>query len=198
MVSALVIKFTEGWWTKYVDPVCTLLIVMLISKTAWPLVKQSANILLDKSPFNSSIISEMETALCAISGVLNVHELHCWEVKTGYYMATVHLIIDPHWNDTSHTDKYCPDECDVLHDKMTIIDQSKQILHTYGIHSSIVQSEFPHADDKEWKNANDPSFDYVCNTYDCIKKSRALSNSMANSMANYFYYFFLFCLLVSI
>eukprot|EP00483_Globobulimina_turgida_P008817 UN08835 len=122
----------------------------------------------------------MEKELCAISGVLNVHELHCWEVKTGYYMATVHLIIDPHWVDDDHTDKYCKDECDILHDKMTIIDQSKTILHKYGVHSSIVQSEFPTLGDKTWQNAYDPCFDYVCNTSDCIKKSRALSNSMAN------------------
>eukprot|EP01083_Nonionella_stella_P032616 89279_1 len=140
IVSSLVIKFSDGWWTIYVDPACTLFIVLLISRTAWPLVRQSANILLDKSPFDPNVIAQIEKELRHISGVLNVHELRCWEVKTGYYMATVHLIIDPELMDDDHTDKYCAAQCDIMHDKMTIIDQSKAILHKYGIHSSIVQS----------------------------------------------------------
>lgn len=68
MVSALVIKLTEGWWTIYIDPVCTLFIVMLISKTAWPLVKQSANMLLGKSPLDPSILDELNQELQAIPG----------------------------------------------------------------------------------------------------------------------------------
>eukprot|EP00484_Ammonia_sp_Unknown_P001210 CAMPEP_0197023142 /NCGR_PEP_ID=MMETSP1384-20130603/3929_1 /TAXON_ID=29189 /ORGANISM="Ammonia sp." /LENGTH=516 /DNA_ID=CAMNT_0042451327 /DNA_START=60 /DNA_END=1610 /DNA_ORIENTATION=+ len=180
MISAVIIKFTDGWWTLYIDPVCTLLIVSLISRSAWPLVKRSANILLDKSPFTADIIHAIERELTDIPGVLNMHELHCWQVKTGYFMATVHLIIDPNWKDNDHTDEYCQNECDLLHDKMTIIDRAKAILHRYGIHSSIVQSEFPKIGDQEWQKANDPCFDFVCDTSDCIKKSVALSNSMAN------------------
>ena len=30
-----------------------------------------------------------------MDGVLNVHELHVWEVTPGNLMATVHLVIDP-------------------------------------------------------------------------------------------------------
>lgn len=178
MIAACVIKFTDGWWVLYIDPLCTLLIVMLISKTAFPLVKQSAHILLNKSPFEARIINEMEEELRNIAGVLNVHELHCWEVKTGYYMATVHLIIDPNYKDDDHTDNYCKKKCHMTHDKMTIIDQCKAILHKYGIHSSIVQSEYPRPGNDEWKGAIDPCFDYVCDTKDCITKSMKMSNSV--------------------
>ena len=143
-------------------------------------MRRSANILLDKSPFDVKIFAQMERELKGISGVLNVHELHCWEVKTGYFMATCHLIIDPLYSDIDHTDKYCADKCDLSHDKMTIIDQSKAILHKYGVHSSIVQPEYPKKGDVSWRDAHDPCFDLYCDTTDCITKSKALSNSMAS------------------
>merc|ERR1712228_968937 len=181
MLSALIIKYTEkGWWTIHIDPMCTLFICLLISRSALPLVRRAGNLLLDKSPFDVKIFAQMERELQGIKGVLNVHELHCWEVKTGYFMATCHLIIDPLYSDVDHTDKYCEDKCDLSHDKMTIIDQSKAILHKYGVHSSIVQSEYPKKGDVAWKDAHDPCLDLYCDTNDCIKKSKALSNSMAS------------------
>ena len=30
MLSALIIKYTDGWWTVYIDPICTLVIVSII------------------------------------------------------------------------------------------------------------------------------------------------------------------------
>ena len=93
-------------------------------------------------------------------------------------MATLHFVVDPMWEDQAHSDKYCRDECDILHDKMTIIDRSKQILHRYGIHSSIVQTEFPAKGDLDWKKGDVPCFDYVCEQKECIKKGKALSNEV--------------------
>ena len=144
------------------------------------MVKQSANTLLDASPFSAHVLKAMEAELARVPGVLNVHELRCWEVKRGYHVATVHLIIDPELEEDDHTEKYCDDECAILHDKMTVVDHAKAILHKYGVHSSIVQSEFPKKGNFEWAQANDPCFDYVCDTTDCIKKGRALSNAIAN------------------
>ena len=184
MNSALIIKYTDGWWTTYIDPTCTLLIVLIISFSAWPLVQQSANMLLGKSPFIPSILSEMEEALRSIPGVLNVHELYCWEVKTGYVMATVHFIVDPNWEDDGHSAEYCRDECDVLHDKMTIMDRGKQILHRFGIHSSIVQTEYPGNGDLDWKQGDVSCFDYVCEQTECIEKGKTLSNEVFKKRVN--------------
>jgi len=179
MISALIIKYTNGWWTLYVDPVCTLCIASLICRSAWPLLKQSADILLDKAPFNPDVVDEIKQQLSNISGVLNVHELHCWQIKPLYYMATVHLIVDPRWNDHDHTDAYCANQCDLTHDKMTIMDHAKLILHKFGIHSSNVQLEFPNVHkDEQWNKANPwPCFDVVCDATDCIPKSLSLANA---------------------
>ena len=96
MVSALIIKFIDEWWTRYVDPITTLVMVGLISRATYPLVKTAINILLDKSPGTIDIRS-VEFDLNNMDGVLNVHELHVWEVTPGNLMATVHLVIDPSW-----------------------------------------------------------------------------------------------------
>lgn len=174
IISSLIIKFTDG--NFFVDPICTLFILTIIAFTAYPLVKQSINILLDKSPFNQEIIVSINDKLHNIDGVLSIHELHCWQVKPGYNMAIVHLVIDPDYNEDGHTDKYCDNECNIIHDKMTIIDKAKRILHKYCIHSSNIQCEYPQKQDKTWLNLNKPCFDYVCDENHCIAKSQALSN----------------------
>jgi len=66
MASVFVIKMATGWWTHYVDSLCTLLIVLIISLSAVPLVRQSANMLLGKAPFDAVILSEMDQELVAI------------------------------------------------------------------------------------------------------------------------------------
>ena len=107
IASALMIKYTNFWLTTYIDPITTIIIIILIARVSWPLVRSTMNILLDKSPSNINIDLIYEK-LNQLTGVLNVHELHVWEVTPGNLMATVHLIINP--------------QCEVM-DAMKILDQ---------------------------------------------------------------------------
>lgn len=179
IVSMLVIEFTDGWWNEYIDPVCTLFMVSLIARTALPLVRTSIYILLDKSPLNIDI-SLIEKQLINISGVYNVHELHVWQIKPGYCIGTVHLVIDAKYNEDDHTSEYCEDVCNLQHTKMTIMDQAKYILHMHDIHSSFVQREYLHSSVTnlhDWKKSNDPCLDFVCNdSANCKKQMKALSS----------------------
>jgi len=137
----------------------TLCQVTLIGRTAYPLLKESMNILLDKSPPHVDI-PVIRDKLSRISGVVNVHELQIWQVTQGTLMATVHLIIDSSINRR-------------LSVAMDILDRAKRIMHKHDIHDSVVQREYILDSQSSWNDASNPCFDLVCDENECL----TLSNS---------------------
>lgn len=80
IISALIIKFASGLWTLYVDPVMSIMMVMLILKTSIPLLRESALILLQTVPTHIKIKEVQERLLEQVDGVLSVHEFHVWQL----------------------------------------------------------------------------------------------------------------------
>mmetsp|Transcript_18714 Transcript_18714/g.22991 ORF Transcript_18714/g.22991 Transcript_18714/m.22991 type:complete len:546 (-) Transcript_18714:33-1670(-) len=159
IVSSLLIKYTDSVFNLYIDPTCTLVMILIILSQAVPLVKQSMMILLDKCPNNidyDNICKELNN----IRGVLNIHDLNIWNVKPDYTIGLVHLIVD-----NNHTQK----------NKMPILDEAKIIFHNYNIHYSVVQIEYPFSNNNDWEYSANPCFDYICQNDDCLSKTRALS-----------------------
>ena len=90
MISGAAILAT-GW--TILDPVVSLLIIGVIVKGAWPLFKQSLDILLESTPPGlsaSRIVATIET----IPGVKNVHDLHVWAVEPRLVMLTCHVLVN--------------------------------------------------------------------------------------------------------
>ena len=50
IISALIVWLTEWEYKMYVDPVLSIILVLLISYTTWPLLRESALILLQTVP----------------------------------------------------------------------------------------------------------------------------------------------------
>ena len=80
IISALIIKYAEGEWTIYVDPVMSILMVCLILKTSVPLLSESSLILLQTVPTHIKIKEVQDRLLDTIDGVLSVHEFHVWQL----------------------------------------------------------------------------------------------------------------------
>ena len=80
IISALIIKYASGKWTLYVDPVMSILMVMLILKTSIPLLRESALILLQTVPTHIKIKEVQDRLLEQVDGVLSVHEFHVWQL----------------------------------------------------------------------------------------------------------------------
>jgi len=90
IVGALIIRFS-GW--VQVDPVLSMLIGALIIWTAWDIIKESLNILLEGSPRGvelPSVIAEMQ----GIEGVLDVHDLHIWSLGSSTHALSCHVLIE--------------------------------------------------------------------------------------------------------
>ena len=84
VISGGVILFT-GW--TILDPLISLLVVVAIAKGAWPLFKESLEVLLESTPPKISA-SHVAATIEAIPGVKNVHDLHIWAVEPRLIMMT--------------------------------------------------------------------------------------------------------------
>ena len=72
----MAIRFT-GW--RQIDPVLSILIGLLIVWTAWDIIRESLNILLEGLPRGLQL-RDVAAAMRAVEGVLDVHDLHIWSL----------------------------------------------------------------------------------------------------------------------
>lgn len=87
--AAAVIHFT-GWLP--IDPIISAFISLLIVASAWRLIRESAQILLDRVPAHMDV-PEVERRLVAVEGVERVHDVHVWTVTTGLVAMSAHVVV---------------------------------------------------------------------------------------------------------
>lgn len=78
---------------SFLDPLISLILVVVILKGSWPLFQDSLHILLESTPSHlqtSKIVDTLE----AIPGVKKVHDLHIWSVEPRIIMLTCHVLVD--------------------------------------------------------------------------------------------------------
>ncbi|KAJ1718418.1 Zinc resistance conferring protein, partial [Coemansia erecta] len=93
IISGLVIWKAHGSWRFYFDPAVSLFINTLIVWITVPLVKSASFILLNGVP-NSIDLEDLRRDLKAIPNVLNVHDLHVWQLSDTKNVGSVHVLID--------------------------------------------------------------------------------------------------------
>jgi cobalt-zinc-cadmium efflux system protein len=89
-----------GWWI--VDPFVSLVIVAVITKGAWPLLRESLEVLLESTPPGIKTTHVVE-AIEQVPGVKNVHDLHIWAVEPRLVMLTCHVMVEG--DETNLTDE---------------------------------------------------------------------------------------------
>jgi cobalt-zinc-cadmium efflux system protein len=90
ITGALLIRGT-GW--QRIDPLLSALIGLLIVWTAWDIVKESLNILLEGLPRGLELDSVV-SAMRQIEGVLDVHDLHIWSLGSSLHALSCHVLIE--------------------------------------------------------------------------------------------------------
>ncbi|KAJ3409234.1 hypothetical protein CcCBS67573_g03166 [Chytriomyces confervae] len=131
IVSSLILLYTTGSWRVYIDPLISLLISGLIVSTAVPLVRSASFILLQGAPSSVSM-DALRKEILSLPGVLQVHELHVWGLSDDKAVASVHIRCP-------RPSPQNPQEWNYMH----VASSVKRLLHTYGIHSTTVQPEYP-------------------------------------------------------
>ena len=87
VAAALLVRYLGFNWA---DPALSLLVSLLILRSAFVLLRRSSHILLEGVP-EGLATSEIRTALAAADpDIADVHHLHVWQIASGSRMATVH------------------------------------------------------------------------------------------------------------
>lgn len=90
VIGAVVIRYT-GW--QQIDPLLSILIGVLIIWTAWDIIKESLNILLEGLPRGLELQSVV-AAMRGVEGVLDVHDLHIWSLGSDTRALSCHVLIE--------------------------------------------------------------------------------------------------------
>ncbi len=76
------------------DPLAALVVCVLMVRSSWMLLRESGRVLLEAAP--SGIDPEaVGRAIAAERGVVEVHDLHLWEVTSGFPALSAHLLVGP-------------------------------------------------------------------------------------------------------
>lgn len=90
MAGALVIRFT-GW--ERADPALSIVIGGLIVWTAWDIIRESLNILLEGLPRGIDL-NHVGDCMKTVGGVLDVHDLHIWSLGSSTHALSCHVLIE--------------------------------------------------------------------------------------------------------
>jgi len=118
--ALLVLAF--GW--NWADPVVSILISILVTYSAWSLLKESTAILMESVPAHLDA-GVIRGAIGEVPGVLGVHDLHIWSITSGMDAISTHVVVAE------------VDQCRVLADV-------RNVLHTrFAIEHCTIQCEPP-------------------------------------------------------
>jgi cobalt-zinc-cadmium efflux system protein len=81
------------WGIYWADPAVSVLVSVLILVSAWRLVRESVEVLLEGTPAHVNL-SVMKEEFCKVTGVSSVHDLHVWTLTSGVYAMTCHAVVD--------------------------------------------------------------------------------------------------------
>jgi cobalt-zinc-cadmium efflux system protein len=119
VVAGLLINLT-GFYI--IDPIISLVIVLIIAFGTWGLLKDSFHLSIDAVPKDINM-EKVEKYLQSLDGVKEVHDLHIWAMSTTEISLTVHLIMPGEQKD----DNFLGNVCSQLNNKFHIIHSTIQI-----------------------------------------------------------------------
>ena len=90
VLGAVAIRYT-GW--VRVDPILSILIALLIVWTAWDIIRESLNILLEGLP-RGIHLADVARSMGEVKGVLGVHDLHIWSLGSSTHALSCHVVIE--------------------------------------------------------------------------------------------------------
>ncbi|WP_217645278.1 cation diffusion facilitator family transporter [Nocardioides terrae] len=90
LVAGLVILATG--WTR-ADPIASLLVVALMLRAGWRLLRDSGRILLEAAPADTDL-ALIRSHLLGVPHVREVHDLHVWTVTSALPALSAHVVVD--------------------------------------------------------------------------------------------------------
>ena len=120
VLIAGVVTVTTHW--PYADVVVAVLVALWVLPRAISLARDALRILSESSPTHIDV-EELRSALGAVDGVTEVHDLHVWTLSPGKDMCTAHLTSDG--------------------DSARVLNDARAVLRARGLDHATVQIECP-------------------------------------------------------
>ncbi len=92
-ISAGALIWAFGW--RWADPVASILIGLLVVRSAWALVREAVAVLMEGAPGHIDV-DEVRDALRGSDGVESVHDLHVWTITSGLVALSCHVCAHDH------------------------------------------------------------------------------------------------------
>ena len=123
IIAALVILQT-GWMP--IDPILSVVVAMLILRSAWQLVRRSGHILLEGAPEWLNVEDLQRKVVAAVPQVSEVHHVHVWGLTQQHVMLTMHVVLN-----------------EMVGDPTPVVRKVKESLKTeFAISHSTIEVEF--------------------------------------------------------
>jgi cobalt-zinc-cadmium efflux system protein len=111
-----VVILTTGF--RRADGIAALLVAALMLRAAYGLLRDSGRVLLEAAPEGMSV-QEIGRAIAGHPHVTSLHDLHVWEVTSGFPALSAHVLVHP------------GDDCHAIRRELEeLIEQSFKIVHT--------------------------------------------------------------------
>ncbi|HYI75956.1 MAG TPA: cation diffusion facilitator family transporter, partial [Gaiellaceae bacterium] len=85
-----IVIITTGWVEA--DPLVSILIGVLILASAWSILRDSTEILLESTPRGIDAAA-LGRRLASAHGVVEVHDLHVWTITSGFPALSAHVLV---------------------------------------------------------------------------------------------------------
>jgi cobalt-zinc-cadmium efflux system protein len=90
VIAGVIIRFTDWNW---LDPLVSVLIGILILWSAWSILREAIDILMESTPTDIDM-DAMITDITSVDGVRGVHDLHVWSITRNMRTLSAHLVTD--------------------------------------------------------------------------------------------------------
>jgi cobalt-zinc-cadmium efflux system protein len=121
IIAGIVIVYT-GWMP--IDPLLSLLVCLLIVRSAWALIRRSTHILMEGSPEGLDVADLRRTLEQHIPAIRDVHHVHTWLVGPHDILLTMHASVT------------------INADHSSVLREAKTVLaERYGIKHATIQIE---------------------------------------------------------
>lgn len=95
-VGAIIAGILMSLFSWYIaDPIISVVVALLILKSAWGIIKSTVHILMEGTPLSVNA-EQVNKVLLGIEGVKEVHDLHVWTITSGLDSLSCHLTVEDH------------------------------------------------------------------------------------------------------
>lgn len=123
--------WARGW--TWADPLASALIALLVVWSAWSLLRDVVEVLMEGTPRHIDL-DQVRSTLAAAPGVVAVHDLHVWTITSGMDALSGHVVVP-----RGHPDRPCEE----------LLRELRDALHQrFGLHHVTLQIE-PEGFDEE-------------------------------------------------